>query len=86
MLCRKNVDIKQKRRSFQHNVDAGCNCYMRSVHHPIVVNTCNELFQNVQTLLNGHDFWRTDNPEGQWPMWATHLHTRAMFNIWHWQR
>ena len=56
MLCRKNVDIKQKRRSFQHNVDAGCNCYMRSVHHPIVVNTCNELFQNVQTLLNGHDF------------------------------
>jgi len=19
-------------------------------------------------------------------MWATYLHTRAMFNIWHWQR
>jgi len=27
-----------------------------------------------------------DNPEGQWPMWAIYLHTRAMFNIWHWQR
>ena len=27
-----------------------------------------------------------ENPEGQWPMWATYLHTRAMFNIWHWQR
>jgi len=27
-----------------------------------------------------------DNPEGQWAMWATYLHTRAMFNIWHWQR
>jgi len=25
-----------------------------------------------------------ENPEGQWPMWATYLHTRAMFNIWHW--
>ena len=23
-----------------------------------------------------------DNPEGQLPMWATYLHTRAMFNIW----
>jgi len=27
-----------------------------------------------------------DNPEGQWPMWATYLHTKAMFNSWHWQR
>ena len=27
-----------------------------------------------------------ENPEGQWRMWATYLHTRAMFNIWHWQR
>ena len=22
-----------------------------------------------------------ENPEGQRPMWATYLHTRAMFNI-----
>jgi len=27
-----------------------------------------------------------ENPEGQWPMWATYLHTRAKFDIWHWQR
>jgi len=31
-------------------------------------------------------FFIFDNPEGQWPMWATYLHTRAMFNIWHWQK
>jgi len=32
------------------------------------------ILTSVQTII-------VDNPEGQLPMWATYLHTRAMFNI-----
>jgi len=27
-----------------------------------------------------------DNQDCQWPTWTPHLHTRTIYNIWHWHQ